>query len=425
MRILVLTNLYPPHHYGGYEINCEEAVSFFRDEGHDVLVVTSDTVVAGVERAPESRDDVRRELRMYWADQQMLRPSLRESLAIERTNQAALDRAVADHHPDVVSAWHMGALSMGLLTSCRRRGIPLVHVINDDWLTYGPEVDRWWRFCRRARIGGILEPLLKVPCRPSNLGSGGAFCFISETTRRVAETAGSWRFPVATVGYCGVNIDDFPIGSQPARTSWSGRLLYVGRIDRRKGIDTAIRALPRLPDDVTLDVVGRGDDTHVTELRGMASGLGVSGRVSFRTAERAELAATYGTADALLFLPRWDEPFGLVALEAMACSTPVIATGTGGSGEFLIDEANCLRVPVDDAEGVAAAVRRLATDARLRARLVAGGLATAEELTLPRWTELLEAWHVAAACRYADGQPTDRARIDKVLAARLTTTTGQ
>jgi glycosyltransferase involved in cell wall biosynthesis len=255
-----------------------------------------------------------------------------------------------------------------------------------------------------------------VPCRPSDLGSGGAFCFISETTRRVAETEGPWRFPVASVGYCGVNVDDFPIGAHPARKSWSGRLLYVGRIDRRKGIDTAIRTLAELPDDATLDVIGRGDDAHLTELRGMASGLGITDRVSFRVAERGDLAAAYASADALLFLPRWDEPFGLVALEAMACSTPVIATGTGGSGEFLIDGANCLRVPVDDAERVAAAVRRLEGDAGLRARLVSGGLATAEELSLPRWTTLLEEWHVAAARRFADGLPDDRPPIAEVLA---------
>jgi glycosyltransferase involved in cell wall biosynthesis len=411
--------MYPPHHYGGYEINCEETVSFFREMGHEVLVLTSDITVPGVVPVPESRDDIRRELRLYWADHLMLRPSLRESLAIERTNQQALDRAIADHHPDVVSAWHMGALSMGLLTTCRRRDIPLVHVINDDWLTYGPRVDRWWRFWRRARIGAVFEPLLKVPCGPSDLGSGGAFCFISDTTLRVAESDGPWRFPVATVSYCGINLDDFPIGRNPLRPSWSGRLLHVGRIDDRKGIDTAIRALASLPPDTTLDIVGRGDESYLADLRRLALESGVDDRVSFRVAERAELAAAYAAADALVFPPRWAEPFGLVPLEAMACSTPVIATATGGSAEFLVDERNCLRVPVDDHASLAAAVRRLAGDTSLRARLVTGGLATAEELTLPRWTKLLQEWHVAASRRFADGTPRDRPPIGEVLAARL------
>jgi glycosyltransferase involved in cell wall biosynthesis len=419
VRILVLTNLYPPHHFGGYEISCEDAVSFFRAKGHDVLVLTSDTIVPGVEPASESDSEVRRELRMYWADQRMLRPSLRESLAIERTNQAALARAIADHRPDVVSAWHMGALSMGLLTTCRRRDIPLVHVIHDDWLTYGPTVDRWWHVCRRARIGALIEPLVKVPCRASDLGSGGAFCFISATTRRVAETEGGWQFPVATVGYCGVDVDTFPIGRVPPRPSWSGRLLYVGRIDSRKGIDTAIRALPLLPPETTLVVDGRGDESHLAELRRLAHDSGVGERVSFRVSKRAELADTYASADALLFLPKWDEPFGLVPLEAMACSTPVVTTGTGGSGEFLIDGANCLRVPVDDPRSVADAVGQLAADAELRARLVADGLATAEELSLPRWTALLEAWHLAAADDFAGGQPADREPISAILRPRL------
>jgi glycosyltransferase involved in cell wall biosynthesis len=352
---------------------------------------------------------------MYWADHRMLRTSRRESLAIERNNQQALRRAIADHRPDVVSVWHMGALSIGLLTSGRRRGIPLVHVINDDWLLYGPQADRWWQLCRRPRIGAIIEPLLRVPCRQSDLGSGGAFCFISEATRRAAES-GRWRFPVATVGYCGINLDDFPIGRHPSRSSWTGRLLAVGRIDSRKGIDTAIRALSLLPSDTSLDVIGRGDESHLAELRRLALDSGVAERVSFRVAERAELAAAYASADALLFLPQWKEPFGLVPLEAMACSTPVIATGAGGSGEFLVDGGNCLRVAIDDPAAVAAAALRLAGDANLRARLVAGGLATTQELTLPRWTALLEECHIAAANRFADGQPPDRQPIAEVLA---------
>ncbi len=52
----------------------------------------------------------------------------------------------------------------------------------------------------------------------------------------------------------------------------------------------------------------------------------------------AELAA----ADALLFPVQWEEPWGLVPLEAMASGTPVVATGTGGSGEYLRDGDNCL-----------------------------------------------------------------------------------
>lgn len=399
MRVLVVTNMFPPHHYGGYEINCAEACDAFRRAGHDVAVLTSDHRVPGVEDEVEETA-VQRELRLYWDDHQMVRPSVRSALDIERHNQAALLRAIEQHRPDLVSAWHLGALSLGLLVTCHRLGLPVVHVVNDDWLVYGPEVDRWNRSWRRlGPLAALAERALGVPCGHRRLGRDGSFCLISESVRQAAESTGI-TFTSAIVGHCGINIDDFPVGIHAPRASWSWRLLHVGRIDERKGIDTAIEALALLPDDATLDVLGRGDDAHLAALHALAGRAGVAERVRFGVAARGELGGRYAAADAVLFLPRWGEPFGLVPLEAMACSTPVIATATGGSAEFLADEANALVVPRDDPAAVADAVRRLADDADLRAQLVAGGLETASAFTLPRWLDLLLDLHTRAAASF-------------------------
>jgi len=73
----------------------------------------------------------------------------------------------------------------------------------------------------------------------------------------------------------------------------------------------------------------------------------------------------------------WEEPWGLVPLEAMALGRPVVATGRGGSGEYLRDDENALLFEAGDAEALAAAVTRLADDPDLRTRLRAGGSATA------------------------------------------------
>ena len=87
-------------------------------------------------------------------------------------------------------------------------------------------------------------------------------------------------------------------------------------------------------------------------------------------------------ADALLFCVQWEEPWGLVPLEAMASGALVVATGSGGSGEYLRHEENCLVYsPRDDPAAVAAAVARLAGDARLRARLRAGGRETVDRFS--------------------------------------------
>src|SRR5581483_5286466 len=108
----------------------------------------------------------------------------------------------------------------------------------------------------------------------------------------------------------------------------------------------------------------------------------VYGRVRFLPVESREtLREHYARADALLFPVRWDEPWGLVPLEAMAVGTPVIASGRGGSGEYLEDGANCLIFDPDGgAEALAARVMELAGDEELRARLRAGGEATSAEI---------------------------------------------
>jgi SAM-dependent methyltransferase len=131
-------------------------------------------------------------------------------------------------------------------------------------------------------------------------------------------------------------------------------------------------------------------------------------RVTFGEVDRQGLRAHYEAADVVVFPVEWEEPFGLVPLEAMASGTPVVATGLGGSGEFLVDGYNCLLVPPGRPEQLAAAVRRLAGDPELRYRLRQGGEATAAELTVDRLAAVLEEWHRAAAERFANGRPLDR-----------------
>lgn len=420
MRLLVLTNMYPPHHYGGYELNCMEFVDAMRARGHEVLVLTSDHRVVGVSEPQEDRARTRRDLRLYWRDQRVTKPRLRECLRIERHNQRALLAAVDDHRPDVVSAWHLGAVSMGVLATARRRRLPVVAVVNDDWLVYGPLVDGWLARVRRlGPLAGLVERVLGVPCRPPRLGRESAVVLISDATRANARRSEWWQGARSTVGYCGVNLDDFPLVERSRAPAWAWRLLHVGRVDARKGIDTCVRALAALPTEASLEVVGRGDDAYLDELRALAIRLGVEARLTFTVARRGELRDRYDRADVLLFAPRWEEPFGLVPLEAMARATPVVATGTGGSGEFLVDGANCLRSPVDDAAAMAAAVRRLAGDAALRSRLAAAGTATAEELSLARWLTLLERWHEAARDGFAGGPPPEREPIATALAGML------
>jgi glycogen(starch) synthase len=408
-KTLLITSMYPPHHYGGYELSCQDVVERWRARGHDVSVLTSDLAIDGVETPAEERSlGVRRELEIYWRDHELLRPGVRERAGIERRNQRRLQRALSDVGPDVVSVWHMGAMSLGLLSSLIDSRLPLVYVVCDDWLIYGPQLDPWAAlFVRHRLTGQMVSRVTGLPTTLPDLGASGTFCFVSNSIRHHAEAWTPWSFPDSTVVYSGIERHDFP-ARPSAGDAWAWRLLYVGRIDDRKGIDTAIEALQALP-HARLTVVGRGDRRHLDELHALAHRLGVAERVRFVDAvDRRLLARHYHDADVVVFPARWAEPFGLVPIEAMACGVPVVATGTGGSAEFLADGHNCLQFESGDAAGLAATVERLAADEALRRRLVAGGLQTAAELDVDRLADVLEQWHTAAVRRFANGRPPDR-----------------
>ena len=343
--------------------------------------------------------DVRRLLKWYWRDHEIVRPTLPRRIGNERYNRNVLDATLREVRPDVVSVWQMGAMSLGLLQMISDRGKPMVSVINDDWLVYGPIVDGWMRLFRgRRAVGAVAERLTGLPAQLPDLSRIASLCFVSEATRaRAAEVTG-WDLSSAHVVPSGIDTDDFPISAR-AESEWRWQLYLPGRIDPRKGIATAIRAMIELPPAAHLRVEGAGDEVHLADLRRLADDLGVERRVDFTSAERHEMRRHYRAADVCVFPPTWDEPFGLVPLEAMACGTPVVATGTGGSGEFLVDEENCLLFERHDAAGLASALRRLAGDPSLRARLVEGGLETAGRYTIDSVAARLERIHLEATAR--------------------------
>jgi glycosyltransferase involved in cell wall biosynthesis len=309
----------------------------------------------------------------------------------------------------------MGAMSLGLLTTVMERNIPMVLAVCDDWLVYGPLLDRWARLFRRHKvIGRAVRRWTGVPTNLPHIAHAGAFCFVTDFVRRRAAAKARVVPPMSTVVYSGIDRVDFP-PAQAEEREWGWRLLYVGRIDDRKGVDTAIQALTLLPAEATLEVIGRGDEDYVQTLRSLSARLGLGDRVHFGVVPRAELKGRYRAADVVVFPVQWEEPFGLVPIEAMACSTPVVATGTGGSAEFLIGEGNCLLMRPGDPTELARAVERLAGDAALRARLVRNGLALANELTTDRLADVFEEWHTAAAERFARGRPADRPLANTLL----------
>src|SRR5947209_2071974 len=365
--------MYPPHHFGGYELVWQSAMRHLARHGHEVRVLTTDFTTDAVEP-----DDpyVERTLRWYWRDHAFPPLTRRARLALELHNARVLKRALRGFGPDAVAWWSMGGMSLSMLEQVRRAGIPAVAFVHDDWLDYGRHVDGWLRAFRgRARRAAPLVERL-VPTRV-DLEHAAHYMFVSETTRR--RTAEAGIRPVSS-GIAHSGIDPAFLDPAPER-EWSWELLYVGRLDERKGVDTAIEALTHLP-EARLRVVGGWDAAEEARLQAFADGRGVGARVTFDgQRSRADVRRAYAEADAVVFPVRWEEPWGLVPIEAMARGRPVVATGRGGSGEYLRDGENALLFDAGDAPALAAAIERLADDPGLRARLREGGLATAPSFT--------------------------------------------
>ncbi len=159
-------------------------------------------------------------------------------------------------------------------------------------------------------------------------------------------------------------------------------VLFVGRLQAHKGPDVAVRTLaeavaraPAGEDDLVLAIVGgpsgSGHGAEMARLAGLASALGVADRVMFFPPQsQRRLADFYAAADALL-VPSRSESFGLVALEAQACGTPVVASAVGGLRYSVLDGITGYLVPGHDPADHAERLLELLGDPRRAGRMAA------------------------------------------------------
>jgi UDP-glucose:(heptosyl)LPS alpha-1,3-glucosyltransferase len=159
-------------------------------------------------------------------------------------------------------------------------------------------------------------------------------------------------------------------------------LLFAGSGFERKGLVTAIEALPRLG-AARLIVIGRGDEARY---RRRAAALGVSERIRWLGLRR-DLERWYGAADVLV-LPTRYEPFGNVHLEALASGRPVVTTTAAGGAEVVEEGKNGAVIAPNDAGALADAVTRLLSEDRARLRDAARR--AAEPYTHQRQAEAFE-----------------------------------
>jgi D-inositol-3-phosphate glycosyltransferase len=182
--------------------------------------------------------------------------------------------------------------------------------------------------------------------------------------------------PGTSVIPSGVDVDEFAPTGPLAPRGEAPRIVSVGKLLPCNGFDTIIRALPFIP-DAEFVVVGEADtgetDGEASRLHALAEQLGVGERLRLRGAARAaDMPALLRSADVVACTPSY-ESSGVVALEAMACGVPVVASAVGALTDTVVHEVTGYLVARQDPRACAAALNALLRDSFLRRSLGAAG----------------------------------------------------
>jgi len=193
-------------------------------------------------------------------------------------------------------------------------------------------------------------------------------------------------------------------------------LLYVGRLQPIKGLETLLEAMSRLDRATRLLIIGgdhdEPDNGHAAHLRARIAALGLGPRVRFLGAQpQRRLRLFYAAADATV-MPSYYESFGMVALEAMACGSPVVASRVGGLTTTIRDGVTGHLVPEGDPAALAERLTAVLADPAEQERL---GREAARWAAEHRWPCVAE-----SVCRlYADLRPAASPHLDRARCFEL------
>lgn len=405
MRILFISNLYPPYALGGWEQNCQEIASCLSEREHSCHILTSHFGVKSL-AAPE--DGVTRTLHLQ-ADIYHYRPLdffLRRP-AQERANRRALRQVLDAFQPDVVFIWGMWNLSTQV-AYWAEQWMPgkVAYAVASYWLIEPDVHEAYWRQCARRSWNRILMApatwfalrILAKARKTYPLTLKNVAC-VSNYVRRKLSKAGALPYG-ASVIYNGVDPQPFLDVAEKQSPRRDGmRLVYTGGILPHKGVHTAIEALGLLKqrgevDGLSLLLVGGGHPDYEAQLRARVSELDLDELVTFYgRVPRNEIPGILATADVFLFTSIWEEPIARSVMEAMAAGLTVVGTSVGGQSEMLIDGTNSLVFAPDEADQLSECILQLYHNAALRLRLANAGQQTVlDRFTIKRMTDELESF---------------------------------
>jgi len=395
MRILVLSDHYPPYYKGGHEIRFKTTADGLSRKGHEVFILASKYGVSG----KKENDRILRLLNyLEIGHVGGVRKRYKEIkiALLGRQNYFITKKAVQYVKPDIVYAGEISHVSMYPIRAVETYGIPIVHhvgnyyfpqLIEDCILQKNPIK----RFYRKAISG--FKGIDKYDFRH--------IITVSEAVKKKYDAIGFTERNIRAIHARGVPPELIAKKSELSIAPETGpiKLLYVGRIEKVKGIHVAIEAVKHLVDDlgvedIILDIIGEGDSDYIEYLYALIKKLEMQSHVGFRKAISHEaILQEYQKYHILLFPSVWEEPFSGVLIEAMSQGLPIVATNTGGTPELIRDEWNGLLVNPDDPIDMAKAVKRLIENPSLAKRIALNGIdLISEKYNVEKITDKIESY---------------------------------
>jgi glycogen(starch) synthase len=368
VRILVISNLYPPPWLGGYELACQAVVEGLRARGHTVYVLTSSYKAENCPPEPH----IFRLLNHYWGsypdgDLTLTWWQAARSMWLDFANYRKVKECIQQLRPDFAYLWNLQRVSpVPVIGAIRKSGIAYAIHLMDYWLMESrltPDVVR--KLLLRAMIWlprRMIEPLLM----------SNQLISMSETVRREYIKGG---FPANKIRviYHGVKINSERCeDATGSHRQGLFKILFAGQIIESKGVHTLLSALAELihlrsAQNICLDIIGKGDREYTKKLQDLIHRYHLEGFVNFvGEVPKQELLDRYGEYDLLVLPTERVEPFGMVVIEAMASGIPVIASDLGGPAEIITNGETGILVPAGDSVRLASAIGDLMCSDRLR-----------------------------------------------------------
>ncbi|MDX9724314.1 MAG: glycosyltransferase [Myxococcota bacterium] len=406
MKILVLSNLYPPDILGGYEILCEQVVDRLRARGHQVEVLST----RNPQRTGPEQAQVHRLLQLYTPFSEKAGLQRHRRLRADLHNARQVRAFLRGRDFDLAFVWSQLRLGIGALRALQDSGLPTALTLNDEHLaSYLPisfKTDADW---------GLASLAFKFPlaCKPQarrlaswtldrsifaqNTLQGISLDHVTCISHRLKADllARGLPIPNAKVIHQGIPIERFDPKDEPGALGVPAKVLYVGQLHHYKGVHILIDAMHRVAQQYPeqpprLSIAGGGPEEYLAELHRRAD-EGPAQIDFLGKLPHAQLPALYREHDIFVFPSSWAEPFGLTHLEAMACGTPVISTADGGHGELVVDGQNSLVFPKEDAVTLAAHLQRLIEHPKLAKGLAERALEQVRrEYSMERYVSDLE-----------------------------------